>query len=99
MLQADDAWLVTRDRDPLRTPRLVGTVGHEARPEADGLQEVEARAERAGHGEDRASVALECGKPGVLQRLPRRPGMGSERHRCAGRRAAARRDARAVAKR
>src|SRR5262249_5698006 len=48
VLELDASRLVADDVDVLRAPRLVGAVWGETRPEADDLQEVEARAERAG---------------------------------------------------
>src|SRR6185503_21094039 len=99
MLQADPARLVADDVDVLRSPRLIRAIGDEVAPEADHLEEVEARAKGPGHGEDGAPVALESREPRLPQRPPRGARLARQLDRRTLRRAAARRDGVALAKR
>src|SRR5262249_31699478 len=67
---ADEARLVVRDVDVLGRPRLVRTIRHEAGTKSGNLEEIEARAERAGHGENRATVTLARAEAWLIEGVP-----------------------------
>src|SRR5262249_52015119 len=99
VLEADEPRLVGGNVHVLRRPRLVRAGRGESRPEADDLEEIEARPVRPGHGEDRAPVALQRREPGLAETSPRLARPGRELDGGSGRRPAARRGGVAVTER
>ena len=86
--QTDAAAVITVHIHPLRTPGLIGPGTRTGPAEARNLQEIEADAETARHGQDGATVTLKGRHIGFTQRLPG-VGVGLVQHQgCTVRRAA-----------